>query len=203
MLKRFIFLLIAICVIATMSANHDKLLSDLQQKYAAIRTFEANLTQSINHPSLDIVMESTGRFWIDNDVFVIEYQQPMSQFVKLEKGRMTMYIADDNTAIISEDAGVLPGGAFIMSDLLGMDSNFTFLRESNGLSVFRVTMPTDPSQNIRIHVNQRDVLLSKIEILGDSGEKTLIELTNQRFNRPLTKKLSDFFVPAGASIFHH
>jgi outer membrane lipoprotein-sorting protein len=203
MLKRIILFIVAISVIAILSANHDKLQSDLQQKYAAIRTFEADLTQSIHHPSLDITMESTGRFFIDNDAFVIEFLKPMSQFVKLENGRMTMYIADDNTAFISEDSGVLPSGAFIMSDLLGMNSNFTFIQEEKGLSVFRVTMPVDPSQNVRIHVNQRDVLLSKIEILGDSGETTLIELKNQRFNRPLSKRLSDFVVPASANIIHH
>ena len=199
MKKLTIITIFAIIILANMYANTDKLLADLRAKYDTVKTFEADLNQTTFISALNITTNSSGILLIDNDVCVLEFTKPMRQFLKVEKNVLTMYLESENTAMI-HDGFNGNFGIFNLSDFVNHQNEFEFLKEENGFSVFKVKKLREPNLKITMHINPTSTLIAKVIMEQASGELTTIELNNQRFNQKLSKKVSDYVVPNGATI---
>ena len=201
-MKKIIIVLLTVVLVVSLFANHESLLNELKAKYSATKTFEADLSQTVNYTVHGMTIESTGRLYVDGDDFVIEFFAPMSQFVKVQKGVVTMYLQNENTAIktaIGSERSNLFNPKYIISLISRMD----YMYEREGLLAFKVGIASEPNTDYRVYVSPKDKLLQKVESISKTGDITIINLSLQRFNQSLSKKLSDFVIPVGAQIIEN
>ena len=194
-------MLVTIWFVAIMTAK-DKLLNDLRAKYDNIKTFEADITQSAHLAAWDMTTQAKGVFLIDNDIIVLEFTEPMRQFLKVQKNVMTLYMAEENTAYIDENFDE-KFGIFNLSEFLTTHNTFELLKTENGFAVYNVKNLKEPNLKITMYLNPNTVLISRVEMIQPSGDVTTIELRNQRFNQRLSKRVGDFVVPQGASVIRN
>ena len=201
MKKLTILVLITILFVTILQAN-DKLLNDLRAKYDGIKTFEADITQSAFIVAWDMTTEAKGVFLIDNDIIVIEFTEPMRQYLKIEKNVMTLYMAEENTAYVDNNFDE-KFGIFNLSEFLTTHNRFELLRRENGLVVYNVINLKEPELKITMYLNPNTILISKVIMEQRTGDITTIELKNQKFNQRLSKRISDFVIPQGTEIIRN
>ena len=188
-----------VIVFMTSLSASEKLLNDLRAKYDNIKTFEADIIQSAFIFALNINTNSKGILLIENNTFVLEFTEPMRQFLKVQKNVMMMYMENENTAFIDENFDE-KFGYFNLADFLNNQNIFEFLKNENGFVIYKVQNLKEPDLKITMYLNQNDILIAKVEMEQKTGELTTIELHNQKFNQKLSKKMSEYVVPENAVI---
>jgi outer membrane lipoprotein-sorting protein len=202
MKEKIITIFLMICI-GLLYASHERLVSDLHIKYSQLNTFEADLVQTIDMPDMNMVLESTGKIFIAGDDYVIEFTEPMNQFVKVEGGMLTLFIKNDNLAYITNASDELLLGNFSISGIMRLSAYFEFIEIIDGFYAFNVNIPSNPDEDLKIFACEKDKLLIKMEIVGFSGNTTTLQMSNQRFNQPLSRKLCEFVVPADATVIRY
>jgi len=200
MKTKVFFTLIMLLIIGSLFAQHEKLMADIDAKYKDAKTFEADIHQSVSMGYIDMQVDSIGKIYLSGGVFALEYTSPTHQFIRYADGEVTLYMAEENVAMITRIPENAKNDLFNPADLLGDNMDYQFLREEDGLVVFRLSDPENPRADVQIYIDQRDSLLVKLTSDLGSGEQTVIELKNQRFNQPLTKDPNDFQIPENAVI---
>ena len=87
--------------ITKLAIASQNIIDSAKEKYSNISTFEASIFQENHFIEQDIVLLSTGTFFLQNSTVVIEYLEPFYQFIKANNEGLTIYSKDQNAAIIS------------------------------------------------------------------------------------------------------
>jgi len=204
-MKKIAILCLALLMTSTtLWCQYEKLIADTDAKYKSAQTFEADILQSIVVSYADIQMDSVSKMFLSNGVFALEYISPKYQFITYVDGVVTMYMQDENSAIITNIPENAKTDLFNPADLINTDTaDYTFLNEADEQVVFKVTDPESPQADVKIYINKKDSQLVKIESDLGTGEFTTIVLRNQKFNQPLSKQPSSFQVPKGVTIIRY
>jgi len=200
MKTKAVLTLIMLLLIGSLFAQYDELISSIDAKYKDAKTFEADLEQSVSMGYIDMQVDSVGKIYIAGSVFAMEYSSPTKQFIKYADGEVTLYMADEDVAMITHMPQNAKNDLFNPADLLGDNMDYRFLREEDGLIIFKIHDPENPRADVQIYINQRDNLIVKLTSDLGSGEKTVIELKNQRFNHTLSKDPNSFEIPPTAQV---
>jgi len=201
-MNKILFLCLTLLLTATsLWCQYEKLLSDTDTLYKSANTFEADILQTVAISYADMQIESIGKMYLANGTFALEYTSPKYQFITYVDGVVTLYMQDENSALITN----IPEGAksdlLNPADLFNSDiSAYTFIQEEDGQVVFKVSDPETPQADVKLYINKSNNQLVKIESDLGTGEFTSIVLRNQKFNQPLSKSPSSFKVPEGAAI---
>jgi len=196
--KHKIILITLLFITTILYANSAEIVQNLLNRYTSINTFEADLTQTNLFNEHDITLTSTGRIFIQGDTVVIEYIEPVYQFIKSSNNRLIIYSSDQNTAIISSEENQAVHLIFHFSNLLSQDINF--ISSSNNNAIFTIAIPIEELTDITLHVNIVNNTIDKISYEDDLSNSVIIEFSNQRFNRTLSKSINDFVIPEGTTI---
>jgi len=200
MKTKVFFTLTMLLIIGSLFAQYEKLITDIDAKYKAAQTFEADIHQSVSMGYIDMQVDSVGKIYLSDGVFALEYTSPTHQFIRYADGEVTLYMADENMAMITRIPENAKNDLFNPADLLADNMDYQFQREEDGLVVFKIHDPENPRANVQIYINQQESLLVKLTSDLGSGELTVIELKNQHFNQTLTKDPKDFQIPENAVI---
>ena len=201
MRKHKIILITLLFITTILYANSAEIVQNLLNRYTSINTFEADLTQTNLFNEHDITLTSTGRIFIQGDTVVIEYIEPVYQFIKSSNNRLIIYSSDQNTAIISSEENQAVHLIFHFSNLLSQDINF--ISSSNNNAIFTIAIPIEELTDITLHVNIVNNTIDKISYEDDLSNSVIIEFSNQRFNRTLSKSINDFVIPEGTTIINN
>jgi outer membrane lipoprotein-sorting protein len=202
MKTKIILIIILLLISVGIFANHDRLLRDIERKYESVKTFEAELTMTRFYGWHDMVLTSSGKMYIDNGTYIVEFTTPDVQFLKLQNGMLYFYDKANNAAMIQKMEAIGMAGMINFATILNLNQRYEYVATENGLLVFDVSTPEqNGNSNLRIFVNQRDLLVQRIEIKDELDQSQMnFEIGNQRFNGTLSKRASDFVIPANATM---
>jgi len=204
MKKSIIFWLILLTISSNLWCQYEKLIADTATKYKSAKTFEADVIQSVAISYADIQMDSVGKMFLSEGVFALEYTSPKYQFITYADGVVTLYMQEENSAVITNIPENAKNDLFNPADVINTDrAEYTFVREENDMVVFKVLDPDTPQADVKLFISKKDNSLVKIESDLGSGEFTTISLRNQRFNLPLSKQPNSFQVPDGVTIIRY
>jgi len=195
-------LIITLFLLSTLLyANSESIIQNLLNRYTRINSFEADLTQTNWFSDHDITLTSTGRIYIQGNTVVVEYIEPVYQFIKSEPNKSIIYSRDQNTAIISSDDIHAVHLIFHFSNLLSKDINLISITKTN--AIFSVDIPLDEMTDITLHIDIENNTIDKIQYEDDMNNTVLIEFTNQIFNRILSRDINEFVIPDGTTIIYN
>jgi outer membrane lipoprotein-sorting protein len=201
MLIRTLILAFFIMLSPSIFAQYDNLINSLKQKFQTAKTLEADLKQTNYFYQQDFTLESVGKIYLQGNDIVLEYTQPYYQFMKSIDNTMTVYSQNENIAVVSNSDNQMINSVLHFSSLLSQD--LEFVKKEKGLLIFNVLKPVETIKDLKISIDENKVFITYIEYCDDEGNTVKIELSNQKINSSLSKKIDDFIVPAGATIIEN
>jgi len=197
-MKKTIILLIVAFLCFSLYSYNDDILKNVENRYKNFISFEATIIQTNYFTQLDYSLDSSGKVYMQNNNFVIEYQLPFYQFIKLKSGELTIYLDNEKTGIISNESDIYALAMFQFSKILNNDLNY--FRKTANLLEFEVLTSIPNINNLRIFICEINELIEKIVYLDETENQVSIEFKNQLFNQPLSRDIDSFSIPSDASI---
>ena len=199
-MKKVIFVLLLI-FLSQLHADYSHKITELHTRYSNLNTFEANIVQTNYFSMIDNSSVSNGKIYITKDTVILEYTAPAYQFAKLEGSKITVYSQAENTAVVSNETDANITRIMNLPNLIS--SEMRFVEKENDTLIFSMVTPTDNIRNLKIYVPENQNLISKISYSDTEDNTITIALTNQNFNRTLTKRPAQFVIPSGATTIEH
>ena len=193
----YFFLFFAISLLLIANPN-EQLLDRMGRKYQNFSTFEADIVQENSFTQINFNLSSRGKVFMQNNSVVIEFQEPLNQFIKLVNNEITIYSRQENIAIISSQGGGYTQALLQFSSLLNRD--LRFIEKTGNILTFEVQNPIAASLNMKFFINESTELIERVTYSEDSSSLVTIQFQNQRFNQPLSKSINSFTIPNGTQI---
>lgn len=178
----------------------NTLIDKVKETYLNVKTLEADLAQTNFFMIQDINLNSTGKIFVNNNNVVIEYTQPYYQFIKATDEFLTIYSRNENTAFISEHNNQVLTTVLHFHSLVSQD--LKFIESTGSISKFQVLKPMEPLQELFLYIDNKTYLLNKISYKDDMGNDVLLEFSNQKINRRLSRTIESFMIPANTNIIY-
>jgi len=197
-LKLSLLVLIALCL-TNLLADYQQVLADALEKYSTIKTFEADI-MILGSTSAAIDNRATGRILINNKTTVIDIATPHVMFMKYDKGKKNIYIQQPNVTLQSEYNDKSPDYLFNPANLAGVAEKLVFEKIDKRQVIFSLKSEEEDAKEddiIYIYIGEKDALISRIT---DKSGDLRIDISEQKFNKPLSKKTSFYVVPSNARI---
>jgi len=170
-MKPFPLLVLAVSLLFAPAASAQDILSRIQASLAEIQTLSADFEQVRESPMLSSKLISKGRVWLgDGGKVRWEYSSPARR-VSVSDGSRFMKLSPSDFDIKATD---LSGGVGEVAYILDLNP----LRRDMK-AMFRT---------VRLSFG-KDLGLLRIELLQDSGDRTLITFSSTKYNLPLDPAL--------------
>jgi len=193
--KIILLLLIALCI-GWLHAEYEELINQAKELYSTVKTYEADI-MILGSTSAAIDNRSTGKILINNRTTVIDISTPHNMFIKYDKGKKNLYVPSQNAALQGEYDDKSPDYLFNPANLAAVADKLVFERVDRRQVIFSLADSEDPEELLYIYINEKDALITR---LTDKSGDLRIDITEQRFNKPLSKKTSFYVVPSNARI---
>jgi len=197
-IKLLLLVLIALCI-GGLHAEYEELINQAKELYTTIKTYEADI-MILGSTSAAIDNRATGRILINNKTTVVDIATPHVMFIKYDKGKKNTYIQQPNVAIQSEYDDKSPDYLFNPANLAAVADKLVFERVDKRQVIFSLKSEEEDAKEddlIYIYIGERDGLISRIT---DKSGDLRIDISEQKFNKPLSKKTSFYVVPTNARI---
>ncbi|MCL1826477.1 MAG: outer membrane lipoprotein carrier protein LolA [Candidatus Cloacimonetes bacterium] len=190
-----LLLLTLICCTAYSTTASDNLFLKTKEKYANIVTLEADFTQGNYYAIYDAANTSFGKIYIENDSFVMEYNEPEYYFFKLEGDQLTVYSEEHNTASVYVKTDEYDGLFSNFLEVLSME--YSFIERERNYFIYSITHSNEEIVDFKIHINWRTEQLEKVIYEDNMDNQVVIIIENQVFDKPLSKQIKEFTIPKG------
>jgi outer membrane lipoprotein carrier protein len=195
-------------------ANQDRaaqILTQAERAAQAIRSMEADFTQTLNVPLLNTNQRSTGKLYQRKpDRFLMRFTDPAGDVIVADGRHFWLYYpSTDRTQVIR--TSIAEGGEAVdlqaqflsnpnqrfVATLVGEESvggqqTHVLTLVPRGASAYRI---------LKVWIDKDDYLVRRFEMTEENNSVRTVEMRNLRTNHALPDNLFTFTPPAGAQIF--
>ncbi|HEU4881431.1 MAG TPA: outer membrane lipoprotein chaperone LolA [Longimicrobium sp.] len=199
---------------AAEKANQDRaaeILTQAERAARAIRSMEADFTQTLTVPLLNTTQRSTGKLYQRKpDRFLMRFSDPEGDVIVADGRHFWLYYpSTDRTQVIR--TSIAEGGEAVdlqaqflsnpnqrfVATLVGEESvggqqTHVLTLVPRGASAYRI---------LKVWIDKDDYLVRRFEMTEENNSVRTVEMRNLRTNHALPDNLFTFTPPAGAQIF--
>ena len=198
MKKFFISYLLLFFVSTYFSNEYENLIENLRRKYNT-NTYEAKISQRNYFSDIEIELISSANFYLMNNICVIEYYEPVYQFIKISEFSMITYMEEQNIVYFTRNSDIInESNKFNFYNLL--NSNISFSHQENDFLVFKLNTNVKNQNCLEIKIDPINLSIHSITYKDQNGDQTIITIEHEFFNLPLSKNIESFKIPENAVI---
>jgi chaperone LolA len=195
-------------------ANQDRaaeILTQAERASRAIRSLEADFTQTLNVPLLNTTQRSTGKLYQRKpDRFLMRFSDPEGDVIVADGRHFWLYYpSTDRTQVIR--TSIAEGGEAVdlqQQFLSNPNQRFvaTLVGEESvgGQQTHVLTLVprgASPYRILKVWIDKDDHLVRRFEMTEENNSVRTVEMRNLRTNHALSDNLFTFTPPAGAQVF--
>ena len=195
-------------------ANQDRaaeILTQAERASRAIRSLEADFTQTLNVPLLNTTQRSTGKLYQRKpDRFLMRFSDPEGDVIVADGRHFWLYYpSTDRTQVIR--TSIAQGGEAVdlqQQFLSNPNQRFvaTLVGEESvgGQQTHVLTLVprgASPYRILKVWIDKDDYLVRRFEMTEENNSVRTVEMRNLRTNHALPDNLFTFTPPAGAQVF--
>jgi outer membrane lipoprotein carrier protein len=199
---------------AAQKANQDRaaeILTQAERAARAIRSMEADFTQTLNVPLLNTNQRSTGKLYQRKpDRFLMRFTDPEGDVIVADGRHFWLYypstdrrqvirtsIAEGGEAVDLQAQFLSNPNQRFVATLLGEES--VGGQQTHVLTL--VPRGASPYKILKVWIDKDDYLVRRFEMTEENNSVRTVEMRNLRTNHALPDNLFTFTPPAGAQIF--
>ena len=197
-LKTILFLWINLFLVQVLFAKSDKLneiYSELQKRYAAIFSFQAEFEQINFWKELAVEKKSHGKIFYNKNFLLLDYSEPAGQKMLVDTLAVTVYDSTSNHALISDkiDTELRPD-KFIA--LYWNDAEKKILENTPDFS--RVELISGTGEKIVVEIENN--LIVGFTFFDDAGNYVKYEFRNIVLNKSISAEIFQMNLPKDVNI---
>jgi len=173
----------------------ENIYQSIVEKYAKIKTYEADFEQENSWKELDKTKKSSGKVYFDNNNFLLKYSDPEGQILLIEDAGITLYDSASKQAIISDRSNAELRPDKLIAEYWNNSIKEIKLNDGNFLILMFTT--ADGSE---IHVGLEDFLVADFRVVDKTGNSVLYVFKNEVINKKLPKNIFKIDLPEDANI---
>ncbi len=193
-LKNFkLVLAILIITVSLKAIDKDQLHSLLNDKYASIESFQAQIRQTAYYEEIGIERESNGDLYYNNDLLSLRYYDPEIEQILFHENKIDYYQASENTLYQTyADSSLVSLNVGYFINNYWDDENITILSEENKQYQVRLVLTEENKlsniQEVIFTINGDNFLVHQIKYADDSSNWITLDLINIKINKEIPKE---------------